>query len=258
MRIEGQQILAISPHLDDAVLGTGAILSAADRPVVATVFAGDPGRDTPSSSWDRGLGSTASDVVEIRRREDEDALHVLGASAVHLGFFEAPYRSRLRCHETEYTIEFFSLLRQEIVQLIAAHRPGIMMVPLGLQHVDHRIAAAAAISAWITERPCELWTYAEQPYAQYDHALTRRRLRDLRAAAVPVIPRIDPEHTTVRCQAVMSYRSQLEPLRRAFNGWYPTKPLTELIWQLSFDPALGQLPAAPVGAKQTVSTRFAR
>ena len=245
MQVADGDILAISPHLDDAVLGMGAVLAAASFPVVVTIFAGDPGGDTPASAWDRGLARTASEVIAVRRHEDECALRSLGAHAVHCGFLEAPYRSRLRCHETDGTLEIFSLLRREIVGLIAVYRPVTLVVPLGLGHVDHQLASAAAISAWITDRTCGLWVYAEQPYADYDRARTHRRIHELRASAVPARQTAAVAHAiAAKQQAVMAYRSQLEPLQRAFHGWDAMKAVTELLWELHFDPDLGRLPVA--------------
>lgn len=254
MRIDGQRILAVSPHPDDAVLGMGAALSAASQPIVVTVFAGDPGADTPASSWDQRLGPTAADAAAVRRREDVAALGVVGASAVQLGFLEASYRSRSRCHEIYEGIDIFNLLRHDLVRVLESSQPEILVVPLGLGHVDHRLAAAAAISAWITDRTCELWTYAEQPYAEHDPALTRRRLRDLRAAAVPMIAMDDPQHAAARREAVLTYRSQLSALQRVFVGWEPGERTTELLWRLEFNPALGVVvPEMPVAVPHFVT-----
>jgi hypothetical protein len=87
-------ILAVSPHLDDAVFSVGAWLAAQDDVVVATVFTAsvpDPQGFALACQTDKGLGPDV-DYMALRRAEDERACAALGARAVHLGLPEAPHR----------------------------------------------------------------------------------------------------------------------------------------------------------------------
>jgi LmbE family N-acetylglucosaminyl deacetylase len=241
MQVEDLHILVLSPHLDDAVLGIGNVISAAHDPIVATIFAGDPG-DVGASSWDSAIGDTASEATILRRNEDIDAMRLLGATAVHLGFLEASYRSRFGCHETRGSVDLFSSIRREIVDLLDAHEPDAVVIPVGLHHIDHLITTTAGISASLTDRRCDLWAYAEQPYADFDAAFARRRVRGLRAVAVPLEFSSECEHLAAKVNAVRAYRSQIEPLQRVFPDWDPAEPISEQLWQLLFDPAIGGLP----------------
>ncbi|MGB3723985.1 MAG: PIG-L family deacetylase [Pacificimonas sp.] len=91
-------ILAISPHLDDAVFSLGGYLFRKAREgvrvVIATVFTGSVDRPTGfalACQTDKGLTADA-DYMAIRRAEDEAACALIGATPVHLGFLEAPHR----------------------------------------------------------------------------------------------------------------------------------------------------------------------
>jgi LmbE family N-acetylglucosaminyl deacetylase len=91
-------VVAVSPHLDDAVFsagGTLAALAAAGRRVrVVTCFTAsvaDPSPFALSTQLDKGLGADV-DYMALRRAEDEAALRVLGAEPVHLPLPEAPHR----------------------------------------------------------------------------------------------------------------------------------------------------------------------
>jgi LmbE family N-acetylglucosaminyl deacetylase len=233
--------VVISPHLDDAVLGIGALLSAVPQAVVVTAFAGDPGPATRASAWDQSTSHLASHVLAIRRREDVAALQQLGADAVHLRFLEAPYRSRQRWHEQALEAELFTALRQQIGALVEAHEPAAMFVPLGLGHVDHVLTSCAAISAWLVCRPCALLAYAEQPYAMCDRGLARARFHDLRATPLPFERVAKRRHRAAKAKAISEYKSQIPLLRRAFDGW-DGETIQEQVWRLRFDEALGRLP----------------
>ncbi|MDA8391968.1 MAG: PIG-L family deacetylase [Actinomycetota bacterium] len=92
-------VLAVSPHLDDAVLSAGATLAAlvaAGRPVtVLTVFAGDPGPAlSPVAERHHARCGLGVDAVERRRAEDRAALTRLGADPRHGALADAVYRRR--------------------------------------------------------------------------------------------------------------------------------------------------------------------
>ena len=93
------RVVAVSPHLDDAVFSVGGLLArladAADVTVV-TCFTGsvDPRDATPfalSTQLDKGLSADV-DYMALRRGEDREALDVLGVAGRRLGLLEAPHR----------------------------------------------------------------------------------------------------------------------------------------------------------------------
>ena len=95
----GSAVLFVSPHLDDAVLSCGALLShlAGTCPVtVLTVFsaAAQPAKSGLAARKTlRSLGIADADAhYEERRAEDIEVLKEAGASWVHLGLTDALYR----------------------------------------------------------------------------------------------------------------------------------------------------------------------
>jgi LmbE family N-acetylglucosaminyl deacetylase len=237
--------LVISPHLHDAVLSVGATLHCMLEPLVVTVFAGSAEAPVSPSSRDRGEGERRSQLANVGTRRDEDlaALDALGASARHLGFLEDSLRSRFRLHETSGSTDLFSSVRQELASIVASRAPARLLVPVGLLEIDHMIASAAALSAWLTDRPCELWAYGDQPHAAANPGMLRGRLHDLRASAVRVEQCVRPSDRTAKINAVSRYDSQIDAFTLAFPNWKPTILAEELIWELSYKASLGQLPA---------------
>jgi LmbE family N-acetylglucosaminyl deacetylase len=159
----GRPVLAVSPHLDDAVLSAGAWLSALSEvsPVlVATVFSAAAG---PPYSWIarrfvRGSGyGEATELFAARRAEDLHVLSELGLTPVHLGQIDAVFRRTAIGPWTRPsypTLRFDALrgrlarsdrsLRVSVARLIAElidrHDPALVLAPLGIgRHVDHLI-----------------------------------------------------------------------------------------------------------------------
>jgi LmbE family N-acetylglucosaminyl deacetylase len=92
--------LFVSPHLDDAVLSCGALIShlaASTSVIVATVFTADaPGPHTLSArAFLRQCGSRdAAQLFHVRQAEDYAVVQRAGALPVHLGFSDALFRRR--------------------------------------------------------------------------------------------------------------------------------------------------------------------
>jgi LmbE family N-acetylglucosaminyl deacetylase len=156
-------VLAISPHLDDAVMAVGATLTAlaeAGREViVCTVFAGPP--QPPFSPVaeafhaDCGLGA---DAVARRQAEDLLATQTVRAKAAHLPFLDAIYR---RYGETWLCTGARSMFDPEL-----SDEP------------DLRADIAAAIGHVVREiRPAAVWTCAAIG-GHVDHRLTRTAVAD--------------------------------------------------------------------------------
>jgi LmbE family N-acetylglucosaminyl deacetylase len=139
--------LVLSPHLDDAVLSCSSLM-ASRRSLIATFF-------------------TAGDAsYEARRAEDFEAAKILGASARHLGFRDAPFRSVLyRSFLGIVAGPADPLLKVEkaLAGLLEELDPELVLAPLGVgNHVDHRLLRNAAAKL---VRPERLLFYEDLPYA---------------------------------------------------------------------------------------------
>jgi LmbE family N-acetylglucosaminyl deacetylase len=150
---EERPTVVVSPHLDDAVLSCGGWLAGHPATVV-TVFAGVPAEDIPLPTWDRLTGAKSSaQRVRDRRGEDEHALGLVGAAAVHLDLLDGQYRTRAHDHD-----EAVELLRP----LLAG--AGEVWTAAGVgQHVDHLAARDAALAAMPDGVPAVL--FADLPYS---------------------------------------------------------------------------------------------
>jgi LmbE family N-acetylglucosaminyl deacetylase len=93
------RVVAVSPHLDDAVFsagGTLALLGDVTEVLVLTCFTGSvPTAEATgfalSTQLDKGLPADV-DYMALRREEDRRALAALGVPGRHLGLLEAPHR----------------------------------------------------------------------------------------------------------------------------------------------------------------------
>jgi LmbE family N-acetylglucosaminyl deacetylase len=157
-------VLAVSPHLDDAVLSAGATLAAmaaeGSRVVVCTVFSGIPKPPFSALAEDFhaacGLGA---DAVVVRQAEDFQALAAIGAESLHLGFLDAVYRR----HGDDWLCERRDALQsvdlptepalaaeveRALSAVIAELAPSWILTCAALGgHVDHRTTCTATIRA---------------------------------------------------------------------------------------------------------------
>ena len=221
---EAGTTLAISPHLDDAVLSCGLHLAAHPGSVVVTVFAGMP-RDTHRrTEWDARCGfADAAEAIAARRQEDMRALAWLAAAPHWLGFCDSQYG------ESPSTDTVCQALRQVIADL----RPSQVLYPLGLYHSDHLLvhdASRAALSEWPGLRQM---VYEDALYRGMRGVL-QQRLVDLAAGGVSATPARLPAtltngHAAHKRHAIESYASQ----RRAFgSGGMEDAAQPERFWVL--------------------------
>lgn len=197
--------LFVSPHLDDAVFACGTRIAASRKPAVVTIFAGRPPPDAPLTAWDTECGFAAGDdVVEYRRREDRDALDVLGARPIWLDFRDDQYG------EPRST----QAIACALAGVLAHEQASAIYFPLGLFHTDHRRASDAALA--LVDRFATLDWYA------YEDAIYRRiagaadaRLCMLRKAGFALdrhTSHVDPDISARKRHACSRYRSQLRAL----------------------------------------------
>lgn len=155
-------VVAVSPHLDDAVFSAGATLAAlaagGARVTVVTAFTASipaPTGFALACQTDKGLGPEV-DYMAMRRAEDIEALRRLGLPPpVHLAFPEAPHRGYDSAPALFAGVHDGDAVAAGLARALAPHLEGadLLLAPLGLGgHVDHLLVRAAlrgrAVTSW--------------------------------------------------------------------------------------------------------------
>ena len=216
-------LVAVSPHLDDAVFGCGALLAAHAPAVVVTVFAGRPPPRGSLPPWDDAAGfQPGDDVVGARRAEDRAALQTLGARPVWLSFLDAQYGRSPGVDEVTAALE----------PVMAAAEPATVLVPLGLFHSDHALVHAAAL-ALMPRHPEWRWLAYEEPmYRRVPRAL-EARLTSLHAAGLRPRALAGAAAPPVKRRAVACYASQLRALGTPGRAGHGDALAAERYWELA-------------------------
>ena len=209
-------VLAISPHLDDAVFSAGGALAqlarTGRRVVVATVFTRtvpDPQGFALACQLDKGLGPEV-DYMALRRAEDRAACHALGAEPVHLGFREAPHRGYGSAPELFGRVREDDTAAGDIAPalqvLIDDVTPELILAPQAIGgHVDH-VAVVRAMGELILSAPVAWWrdypytvraTMPARPFAD--------RFDGLDDIALP----LDAQAQAAKLVAALAYASQI-------------------------------------------------
>lgn len=219
-RYTNRPILAVSPHLDDAVLSAGATLAAlteaGHRVVVCTVFAGDPPVPlTPAAEAFHRHCGLDTDAVNMRRNEDKAALQLLRCEALHLDFPDGIYRridGKPLSHRSGTLFEpkvpdepeLRGEVRATLVRVLKYLNPPLVLTCTAIgHHIDHRLTKNAVVSAChATDRSPLLW--ADLPYA------IGKSSRGVTTDTLPI--ELDNRHLDKKLLAVREYRSQLRVL----------------------------------------------
>ncbi len=165
-------LLAISPHLDDAVFSAGAFLArhAATgwRVVIATCFTAsvpDPKGFALACQLDKGLDADV-DYMALRRAEDVAACKALGCETVHVALPEAPHRG----YDNAPALfgpqvdgdAIDPSLETALSELYRSLDPDLILGPAAIgNHIDHVIVRRVIEKAGAAETL--LW--ADMPYA---------------------------------------------------------------------------------------------
>ena len=176
----------LSPHLDDAALSCGGRIwqQARERGAVKviTVFAGAPDSEQPLSPFAGQLHTrwgTPTDALEVRRREDRDAVGYLGAAAVHWPYRDCIYRRTMEGHFAypdeealwgsidPADMSLIRILRDRIATLALESSARFYVGLAAGGHVDHRIVRSAAEESGVC-----LTFYEDFPYAEHAESLT--------------------------------------------------------------------------------------
>nr|MBF0682458.1 PIG-L family deacetylase [Pseudomonas sp.] len=195
------QVLAVSPHLDDAVFSCGALLATCRPAVVATIFAGEPEQRDVVTPWDASCGFVnAHHAIQARRQEDKMALGILGARPIHLPFLDAQYGNSPHLRD----------IRNAVHEIIVREKPETVLIPLGLFHSDHILVAEAMMSL----RQIGLnvrWVAYEDALYRRKPGLLHARLEQLRAQGIGLTFLAFHSHIQAfgKARAVAAYASQL-------------------------------------------------
>jgi LmbE family N-acetylglucosaminyl deacetylase len=216
-----ERVIVLSPHLDDAALSCGGLLTSLHRKVsrlVVTISCGDA----------RGRGRKGVATPAQRRLEDRRALHSIDCDFAHLGFVDAIYRrspfsGQLIYHgirermsappidDGGHVEELYLVLRR----LCGDMGNVLVLSPMAVgQHVDHVLCAHVAMRLFGSSP--NLLFYEDFPYVlggvltdvPDDGPETAMRRLDripVRRYAVP----IDPER---KIALFRHYASQIPPL----------------------------------------------
>ncbi|MEZ0163352.1 PIG-L deacetylase family protein [Kineococcus sp. LSe6-4] len=172
------RVVAVSPHLDDAVFSAGALLTglaaAGAEVTVVTVFTGtvaDPRGFALSCQTDKGLTADV-DYMALRRAEDDAATAALGVVGSHLPLLEAPHRGYHSAAALFGPVvagdEGCPDAVREVLEAFLAQRSGgavdLLLGPQALgDHVDHR-HVRCAVDALARDRGLPLARWADTPY----------------------------------------------------------------------------------------------
>ena len=210
-------ILALSPHLDDVVFSCAGYLLASGRPFrVATVFTASVPRPTGfalTCQTDKGLGPEV-DYMALRRREDAQAVRLLGGDYEHWPLREAPHRgydsaaalfAGARAADRGMVADVAARVEQRL--RTGAYREVLYPVGAG-NHVDHLQLIAAVESLRPRFPGIAFRQYFDQPYTNKFPERTPSR-----AGATTV--ELGPAATLRKTLACGAYRTQL---RFQFGG----------------------------------------
>lgn len=202
-------IAAVSPHLDDAVAGCGALLAVYPESLVITLFAGIPEATTPLTDWDRRCGfGDGQAAMTYRLSEDDKALHLLKAQTVRLPFLDDQYvraMERPGPKMEKITLALASALNKAQAQTI--------LFPIGLFHSDHILASDAALNLFPT-MPDRRWVAYEDAFHRSKPGLLHSRLVQFYMRGVTLTPVAFslPSNVHRKATAMSAYASQLTEL----------------------------------------------
>jgi LmbE family N-acetylglucosaminyl deacetylase len=232
---ELDRIVVVSPHLDDAVLGTSRLLSRHPGATVVTVFAGNPpAYPEPMRKWDVQSGfAPGDDVMAVRRDEDQAALAVLDATPHWLDFVEYTYNpGDVPVPPRE--------IAGSLADALAALQPTLVLAPFGLANPDHDVTHRACMRARDDDRLANVawWCYEDTGYKHIPGMLAWRVAQLFRKKIwpTPMAVPIDPSESRKQ-KAIACYPTQLRALE---EDWQLSvkldAPAPEQYWRLAPPP----------------------
>jgi LmbE family N-acetylglucosaminyl deacetylase len=182
--------LFISPHLDDAVLSCGGLIkrlsATGSEVVVLTVATADIPEDTPLSGqmkWRYVIWRVGNKPFAQRRREDVDAVKILGAKTIHWDLLDAIFRvdidKKPLYPDGNLNVTIHDYDRQNLDPILCdklrklnddlGNKELFVFCPLGIGgHVDHQIVRTAVDKVY---KPTKLIYYEDFPYVSKSNGL---------------------------------------------------------------------------------------
>jgi LmbE family N-acetylglucosaminyl deacetylase len=209
-----ERIVVVSPHFDDAVLGTAHLLATYPGSAVITVFGGKPAAyPDPPSDWDAAGGFTAGDdIVARRREEDRAATAALGATPSWLDFPDHQY---VAPGAQPRPADVAPVLADALADVA----PSAVFVPMGLANPDHDVTHDAALLvreglAGSANEP-SWFCYEDHGYKHLPGLLAWRVAKLFRSGVWPT-PAVVPIKVDMAAKraAIALYASQVAPLQR--------------------------------------------
>ncbi len=199
--------LYISPHFDDAVFScAGKIIDDVrngHRVIVATVF----------SEGDSAL-------YKERNQENNNALEILKAEGISLGFKDAPYRHEyynsfrriiLERHSADNS-DFVASIGKSLTDLCDSIKPSMVYAPIAIgTHIDHRLCFEAALDC--IKYPIRF--YEDRPYCFATYAVEAR----LQTIGIKLIPN-SSDYLPMSQSSISDYLSSLDD-QKYVNEYLP-------------------------------------
>jgi len=237
---EWGQVCVVSPHLDDAVLSCGALLSQCASALICTVLAGDSPDPEVLTEWDRMCGfENAALAMAARRNEDHLAGEILFCDVLHLPFPDGQYASDVSTED----------IAEGLTNALHHRHIDTLLLPMGIFHSDHmRVAAAwqhTAFSPLARHPAMRVICYEDVPYRRMGASLQQAlvQLASHGWHACPLRGEIDQPKgqfanegsptsaLTLKRSALLAYASQLEALPA---NWIDDAWTSERYWQLEY------------------------
>ncbi len=223
----------ISPHLDDAALSCSLFLAANPGSRITTIFANGPSSVRPLTRWDRNARyfSDGADVMGVRRAEDRRAAALIQVTARHLSFWDRQYRNDRYGYDGFAEKDLLKAVAEDLIQQHDELTADGWVIPLGLGHPDHRLAADAGLILAERERG-HVYLYEELPYATEVPAEVAERKKCLAEHGFALVPDETLDFSTDRSLKKAVFRchaSQRRQLRWRARAAIRTP---ERIWRL--------------------------
>lgn len=223
----------VSPHLDDGALSCALFLAAHPGSSVITVFAGGPASVCPLTPWDRAARyfPEGADVMGVRRGEDISAAALVNAMTHHLTYWDRQYRTGPYGYDGLPEEELASAIARDLASRASERPLEAWLIPLGLSHPDHRLAAEAGL-IFAAGHPADVCLYEELPYAAEDPAEAEQRKKSITERGFALeedAALIVPHDRALKAAAVRCHASQRRALGRRLRT---AVRVPERIWRL--------------------------
>lgn len=235
---QGDRVLILSPHLDDAVLSAGGFMDRAAKSgasvIAATIFTADAQfRGEPSAfvhemheAW--GLGPKP---YEVRRQEDVASVRLLRADYLHGGLLDAIYRtggggflygSRKAIFSPPVDEDvIWEPLKELLAHWIRTVRPDVVLCPMAVgRHVDH-VVTTEAFRSGCAECSAAVYLYEDMPYSggsfppSFPDSVPAAMERSAWKIRDPIDIDVDFER---KFAAIMKYASQIADIFPGLNA----------------------------------------